>query len=183
MMFNFVQGFLLTMLVSTAALAQTAPVAEPVAAAKDAVVSVATSAPSGEAMSALNRVKVSVAAKAQAIVKEHEDFFFMDEFTKTIQQAIDESKPGLNGKQVEVLITDMRIKHGATSYWAGPLAGKDKITGTVTVKDAAGNVVSESPVESTFTSMGGIFGTNKTTDRAAALYKEYAGYVVELLKN
>jgi hypothetical protein len=182
-MLKFVQTGLLTMLVTTAALAQTAPVSEPAVAAKADVVASAASAFSSEAMAALNHVKVSVAAKAQAVVKEHEDFFFIDEFTKTIQRAMDESKPGPVGKQVEVLITDMRIKHGATSYWAGPLAGKDKITGIVTVKDAAGNVLSESPVESTFTSMGGIFGTNKTTDRAAALYKEYAGYVVELLKN
>ncbi len=79
---------------------------------------------------------------------------------------------------MEVQITKVKVKHGATSYFAGPFAGADEITAAVTVKGAKNK---SEVVTAKFTSMGGIFGTNKTDARIAALTKEFSEKLVELL--
>jgi hypothetical protein len=143
----------------------------------------ATSSPSGStsastpavapltAAKAVKEIKFSVAPEGKASVAEN-DFFVLADFEKTIQADLN-SKNLIDAKSsdsLDVQITKVRVKHGASAYFGGPLAGADEITAKVTLKGTTGKT---EVVSATFTSFGGIFGTNRTESRLAALNKEF----------
>lgn len=128
---------------------------------------------------AVKDIKFSVAAAGKASVAENESFVLAD-FEKAINADLKERKliDGQSADALDVQITKVKIKHGATSYFAGPFAGADEITATVTLKGTTGKT---EVISATFTSFGGILGTNKTESRLAALNKEFADKLTSML--
>jgi hypothetical protein len=127
----------------------------------------------------VKQIKFSVASEGKQSVAENDSFVLTD--LEKIVNADLTSKSLLNAASqdvVEVQITKVKVKHGASAYFAGPLAGADEITANVIFNGQANNA---KVVSATFTSMGGIFGTNKTESRLAAMHKEFTEKLVQTL--
>jgi len=54
----------------------------------------------------------------------------------------------LNAKKLNIEITNYYMRHGATRFFAGIMAGRDSIRSTVKITDAAGTVVGQTDVDS-----------------------------------
>jgi hypothetical protein len=116
-------------------------------------------------------INFSVAPEGKQSVTDNQSFVLAD--LEKIVSADLLSKNLINSQAsdtLEVQITKVRVKHGATAYIAGPWAGADEITAKVMINGAQANA---QIVSATFTSMGGIFGTNKAESRLAAMHKEF----------
>jgi hypothetical protein len=127
----------------------------------------------------VKEIKFSVAPEGKTSVTENESFVLAD-FEKAINADLRDRKliSAQSGDTLDVQITKVRVKHGASSYFGGPLAGADEITAKVMLKGASQKT---EVVSATFTSFGGIFGTNKTESRLAAMNKEFAEKLAEML--
>jgi hypothetical protein len=128
---------------------------------------------------AVKEIKFSIAPEGKASVAENDSFVLAD-FEKIINADL-QNKNLINAQStdsLDVQITKVRVKHGASAYFGGPLAGADEITAKVTLKGAAGKT---EVVSATFTSFGGIFGTNRTDSRLAAMNKEFGEKLALLL--
>jgi hypothetical protein len=124
----------------------------------------------------IKAIKFSVAPEGKQSVTDNDSFVLAD--LEKIVNADLSSKNLLNAQApdtLDVLITKVRVKHGATSYIVGPFAGADEITAKVMINGAAANA---QVVSATFTSMGGIFGTNRVESRLAAMHKEFSEKLV-----
>jgi hypothetical protein len=127
----------------------------------------------------VKQIKFSIAPEGKQSVADNDSFVLAD-----LESAVNAdlaSKSLLNATSqdtVEVQITKVKVKHGASAYFAGPFAGADEITATVILNGAASKA---KIVSATFTSMGGVFGTNKTDSRLAAMHKEFAEKLAESL--
>jgi hypothetical protein len=139
-----------------------------------------TSAPTVVAMAKpVKQIKFSIAPEGKQSVAENDSFVLAD--LEKVVNADLASKSLLSATSqdtIDVQITKVKVKHGASAYFAGPLAGADEITANVTFNGVASN---KQVVSATFTSMGGIFGTNKTESRLAAMHKEFAEKIAQLL--
>jgi hypothetical protein len=139
-----------------------------------------TSSPAIVAMAKpVKQIKFSIAPEGKQSVAENDSFVLAD--LEKLVNADLANKSLLNATSqdvVEVQITKVKVKHGASAYFAGPLAGADEITAKVIMNGAAANA---QVVSATFTSMGGIFGTNKTESRLAAMHKEFAEKLAQSL--
>ncbi len=125
----------------------------------------------------VKQIKFAIAPEGKQSVTENESFVLAD-LEKFVNADL-ASKSLLNATSqdtVDVLITKVKVKHGASAYFGGPLAGADEITANVTMNGATAKA---KVISATFTSMGGIFGTNKTESRLAALHKEFAEKLAE----
>jgi hypothetical protein len=127
----------------------------------------------------VKQIKFSIAPEGKQSVTEN-DSFSLSDLEKFVNTEL-ASKNLLNATSqdtLEVQITKVKVKHGASSYFAGPFAGADEITANVIM---SGAVAKAQVVSATFTSMGGVFGTNKTESRLAAMHKEFAEKLAQAL--
>jgi hypothetical protein len=124
-------------------------------------------------------VRFSIAPEGKASAAENDSFVLAD-FEKFINADLN-SKKLINPQANDILdvqITKVRAKHGAASYFGGPFAGADEITAKVVL---SGSAAKTEVVSAKFTSFGGIFGTNKTESRLAAMQKEFGDKLSEML--
>jgi uncharacterized protein YfdQ (DUF2303 family) len=127
----------------------------------------------------VKQIKFSIAPEGKQSVADNDSFVLADlEKVVNTDLASKSLLMATSSDTVDVQITKVKVKHGASSYFAGPFAGADEITAKVIINGATAKA---QVISATFTSMGGIFGTNKTESRLAEMHKEFAEKLVQAL--
>ena len=84
-----------------------------------------------------------------------------------------------SGQQLEVVVTDLRVRHGAAVYFGGPFSGKDHVVADVLVKDISGRVIKSAKVNVSFRLAS--IGSIGTDQRNAQMYELFARHVAAVV--
>lgn len=83
------------------------------------------------------------------------------------------------GHQIDIIVTDIRVRSSVAAILFGPFAGNDHVNGVVRLVDAAGTPVSSFVVEANY-ALGGVMGTDG--NRMNWLYDKFSEMAVAELE-
>lgn len=81
-----------------------------------------------------------------------DDLAAIVELDRTIQRTLRDAGvfvPGTDAPRIEITVTHFYVRSNGARFWAGVMAGRDKISSRIRIVDAAGTQLADFQVEST----------------------------------
>jgi hypothetical protein len=122
----------------------------------------------------VSRVNVTLSNEARSLVASGNGIFNQDALRGQIERLLmarDLVKPDA-GQTLDVVVTNFRVRNSFNAIMFGFMAGSDKLEGTLTIRDGAGNTLKKSMVEASY-ALGGLAG-GQDASRMNWLYDEFA---------